>query len=92
MFEDRADVVLPWNGELSLLTDQQNEALVDLLLGMAVGNDPVKAAELKRHLTEQARAANDGKPYSRTNPTTLDQPAPVSIEGCVEQIANGHHS
>ena len=87
--DDRADVVLPWNGDLDLLTDQQRDALVDLLLGMAVGYDPEKVAELKQHLIEQARAANDGKPYSRTNPTTLDHPAPVLIEGHVEQIANG---
>jgi len=88
--DDRADVVLPWNGDLDLLTDQQRDALVDLLLGMAVGHDPEKLAALKCHLMEQARAANNGNPYGRTNPTTLDHPAPVLIEGHVEQIANGH--
>jgi len=40
--DDRADVVLPWNGDLDLLTDQQRDALVDLLLGMAVDHDPEK--------------------------------------------------
>ena len=35
---------------------------------------------------EQARAANDGKPYSRTNPTTLDQPEPVLIEGTLNKL------
>ena len=85
-----ADVVLPWNGDLDLLTDQQRDALVDLLLGMAVGHDPEKLAELKCHLMEQASAANEGKPYSRTNPTTIDQLGPVLIEGHVEQFANGN--
>jgi len=55
--DDRAGVVLPWNGDLNLLTHQQRDALVDLLLGMAVGHDPEKVAELKQHLIEQARAA-----------------------------------
>ena len=42
--DDRAGVVLPWNGDLNLLTYQQRDALVDLLLGMAVGHDAEEVA------------------------------------------------
>ena len=53
MFVDRR-LTLEFDGDVSKLSEQQVETLINSLLGRAVGNDPARIAATRKQLEAQA--------------------------------------
>jgi hypothetical protein len=71
MFTDHSDLLIPWDGDFSKLSDRQLEGLVNFVLGRKYGDDVAAIEAAKRQALIDAGAVvinADSTVVSRTQP------------------------